>query len=73
MTFNANVGIAVSLSAATALSSSLLAPLTQTPATVVSTLASRGLKTIDSKLNGALLQLGRLARASQRSKNTWKL
>lgn len=59
--FNANVGIAVGLSTATALSSSLLAPLTQTPATVVSTLASKGLKTIDSKLNEALRQLGRLA------------
>lgn len=59
--FKANVGIAIGLSAATALSSSLLATLTQTPATIVSTLASQGLKTIDSKLNRELRRLGQLA------------
>jgi pyruvate,water dikinase len=67
--FAANLGIALGLSALTAISASLIAPLTQTPATFISSLASKGLKTIDSRLSEALLNLGQLA---QRQPQTQK-
>jgi pyruvate,water dikinase len=60
--FSANLGLAVSISAATAVGSSLMAPLTSSPATVFSTLALQGLKTSGAELNRRLLKLGHLAR-----------
>lgn len=60
--FNANLGLDISISAATAVGSSLIAPLTPNPAIVVSTLALKGVKTSDAELNQALIQLSRLAR-----------
>ncbi len=65
--FNANLGLAVSISAATAVGSSLLAPLTQNPATIFSTLAFQRLKTTGSDLNKALLRLGEMARRDPHS------
>ncbi len=58
--FATNLGIALGLSALTAISTSLIAPLIQTPATFISTLASKGLKTIDSRLSEVLLSLSQL-------------
>jgi pyruvate,water dikinase len=60
--FNANLGLAISISAATAVGSSLIAPLTPNPAIVVSTLALKDVKTSDAELNQALIQLSQLAR-----------
>jgi pyruvate,water dikinase len=41
--------------------------LTQSPATFISTLALKGLKTVDAELNQALLKLGRLARKDEQT------
>ncbi|NJN95279.1 MAG: hypothetical protein HC875_14815 [Anaerolineales bacterium] len=60
--FNANLGLDISISAATAVGSSLIAPLTQNPATVISALALKDVKTGDVELNQALLNLSQLAR-----------
>ena len=60
--FNTNLGLAGGISAITALGSSLVAPLTRTPATLISALALQGLKTTDSDLNQTLLHLSQLAR-----------
>jgi phosphohistidine swiveling domain-containing protein len=59
--FNTNLSLATAISVTTAIGSSLVAPLTQSPATFISTLALKGLKTVDAELNQALLKLGRLA------------
>jgi pyruvate,water dikinase len=63
--FNTNLGIASGISALTAIGSSLLAPLTTTPATLLSTLALQGLKTSDGELNQALQALARQARQNE--------
>jgi pyruvate,water dikinase len=60
--FNTNLGLALSISAVTAIGSSLIAPLTKTPAIVISALALKGIKTSDTDLNQALLNLSRLIR-----------
>jgi phosphohistidine swiveling domain-containing protein len=57
--FNANLGLDISISAATAVGSSLIAPLTPNPATVISALALKDVKTSDVALNQALLKLSR--------------
>jgi phosphohistidine swiveling domain-containing protein len=59
---DANLGLDISISAATAFGSSLIAPLTPNPAIVVSALALKGIKTNDADLNQALIQLSQLAR-----------
>ncbi len=59
--FAANLGISVGLSGVTAIGTSLIAPLSQTPATLVGVLASKGLTTIDSRLNQALFSLSQVA------------
>lgn len=59
---NANLGLDISISAATAFGSSLIAPLTPTPAVVVSALALKDVKTADAELNQALIGLSRQAR-----------
>lgn len=60
--FNANLGLDISISATTAVGSSLIAPLTQNPATVISALALKDVKTGDVELNQALLNLSQVAR-----------
>jgi len=60
--FNANLGLDISISAATAVGSSLIAPLTTNPATVISALALKNVKTGEVELNQALLNLSQLAR-----------
>jgi phosphohistidine swiveling domain-containing protein len=60
--FNTNLGLALSISAATAVGSSLIAPLTKTPAIVISALALKDIKTSDVDLNQALLHLSGLVR-----------
>lgn len=60
--FNVNLGLASVLSAATAFGSSLLAPLTANPATLLTALAQRQVKTREGSLNEHLTVLGHLAR-----------
>jgi pyruvate,water dikinase len=61
--FNTNFRLAIAVSSVTALGSSLIAPLTPSPATFMTTLALKGVKTVDGALNQALFDLGRLARS----------
>jgi phosphoenolpyruvate synthase/pyruvate phosphate dikinase len=65
--FNTNLRLATAISATTAIGSSLIAPLTPSPATFISTLALMGVKTRDGELNQALLKLGRLARQDEQT------
>ncbi|MBN1221388.1 MAG: hypothetical protein JXM69_20865 [Anaerolineae bacterium] len=63
--FNTNLRVAIAISATTALASSLIAPLTPSPATFISTLALQGLRTTDGELNQWLLKLSRLAQIDE--------
>jgi phosphohistidine swiveling domain-containing protein len=65
--FNTNLSLATAISVTTAIGSALIAPLTQSPATFISTLALRGLRTVDAELNQALLNLGYLARKDEQT------
>jgi pyruvate,water dikinase len=55
------MGIAISL----AIAGTLLTPLTESPATLVSDMALKGVKTTEWELNETFLELGQLARKSQ--------
>jgi phosphohistidine swiveling domain-containing protein len=60
--FNTNLGLAVGISAVTTIGSSLLAPLTKNPATLMSSLALQDAQIGDKALNRALLELAYQAR-----------
>jgi pyruvate,water dikinase len=60
--FNTNLGLAISISAITAVGSSLIAPLTKTPAIIISALALKDIKTSEIELNQALLKLSQMVR-----------
>ncbi len=66
--FKTNLGIAAGISAVTAVGSSLLAPLTQNPATLLSSLALRDVQIGDWELNQSLLQLAYQARQDELSR-----
>ncbi len=66
--FNTNLNLASGISAITAIGSGLIAPLTKTPAALLSSLALTGVKTRDSKLNQALFNLAHLARQNEHIK-----
>ncbi len=55
--YNVNLEISIGTSTLTAISSSLIAPLTDNPSTVISTLAMQGVETVDNELKQMLLQL----------------
>lgn len=66
--FKTNLGIAAGISAITAIGSSLLSPLTQNPATLLSSLALQDVQIGDWALNQSLLQLAYQARQDEVSK-----
>ncbi len=55
--FKVNLGISIGISTLTAVSSRLIASLTDNPAAAISTLALQDVETVDSKLKQALLKL----------------
>ncbi len=56
-----NLGLIMGLSATTAIGSSLIAPLTEHPASVLTTIAQKPLKTSEAEFNERLQKLGQLA------------
>lgn len=67
--FSTNLGIATGISAVTAIGSALITPLTQTPATLLSTLALQHIQTSGGELNQALLDLARQSRRHEDTLN----
>ncbi|MDM8527301.1 PEP/pyruvate-binding domain-containing protein [Anaerolineales bacterium HSG24] len=63
--FKAELPISMGIAALTAISSTLIAPLTHTPGTVVKTLASQGIDKGANQLNQSLLTLAQNARKDQ--------
>ncbi len=59
--FRTHRKLAIAISTATAMGSRIIAPLTPSPATFISTLALKDLHTFDTTLNQALFKLGQLA------------
>lgn len=59
-----SLGVTSGISAITALGSSLIAPLSKSPATLFTALAMRGVNTDESELNQALTEIAQLARRS---------
>ncbi len=66
--FKTNLGIATGISAITAIGSTLLSPLTQNPATLLSSLALQDVQIGDWALNQSLLQLAYQARQDEASR-----
>lgn len=66
--FETNLALESAISAVTALGSSLIAPLAQSPATVVSALALKTVRSGDRQLNQALQELAHMARQDSRAR-----
>ncbi len=70
--FNTNLGLVSSISAITTIGSSLIAPLTESPAAFLSALALKGIKTGEGELNQALLELAQQARRSEEAQEYFR-